>query len=56
MKNNVVLDFSKMTCNLNSANVQTQRRLNLDPNTEAIVWARVPNYVTIGLQDVWSHY
>jgi hypothetical protein len=38
MKNNVVLDFSKMTCNLNSANVQTQRRLNLDPNTETIVW------------------
>ena len=54
MKNNVVLDFSKMTCNLNSANVQTQRRLNLDPNTETIVWARVPNYVTIGLQGVCS--
>jgi hypothetical protein len=28
MKNNVVLDFSKMTCNLNSANVQTQRCSN----------------------------
>jgi hypothetical protein len=43
-----------MTCNLNSANVQTQRRLNLDPNTETIVWARVPNYATIGLQGVCS--
>ena len=54
MKNNVVLDFSKMTCNLNSAKVQMQRRLNLDPNTETIVWAQVPNYVTIGLQGVFS--
>ena len=34
--------------------MQTQKRLNLDPNTETIVWARVPNYVTIGLQGVCS--
>lgn len=53
-KNKVLLDFGKMSCNLNSTNVQTHRRLNLDPNSETIVWARVPNYVTIGLQGVCS--
>ncbi|VDI74561.1 Hypothetical predicted protein [Mytilus galloprovincialis] len=54
MKNNVVLDFSKMSCQLNTANVQTQKRLSLEPNTETIVWARVPNYITLGLQGVCS--
>ncbi|CAG2248537.1 Retrovirus-related Pol polyprotein from transposon 17.6,Retrovirus-related Pol polyprotein from transposon 297 [Mytilus edulis] len=52
MKNNVVLDFSKMSCQLNTANVQTHKRLSLEPNTETIVWARVPNYITLGLQGV----
>ncbi|CAC5391981.1 unnamed protein product [Mytilus coruscus] len=40
-----------MSCQLNTANVQTHKRLSLEPNTETIVWARVPNYNTLGLQD-----
>ncbi|CAC5391988.1 unnamed protein product [Mytilus coruscus] len=54
MKNNVVIDFSQMSCQLNTANVQTHKRLSLEPNTETIVWARVPNYITLGLQGVCS--
>ncbi|CAG2246051.1 unnamed protein product [Mytilus edulis] len=30
------------------------KRLSLEPNTETIVWARVPNYITLGLQGVCS--
>jgi dUTPase len=54
MKNNIVLDCSKISCNLKSANLQTQRLLHLDPNTETTVWARVLSYVIIDLQGVCS--
>ncbi|CAG2219487.1 unnamed protein product [Mytilus edulis] len=44
-----------MSCQLNTANIQTHKRLSLEPNTETIVWARVPNYITLGLQGVCSN-
>ncbi|CAG2212900.1 unnamed protein product [Mytilus edulis] len=43
-----------MSCQLNTENVQTHKRLSLEPNTETIVWARVPNYIILGLQGVCS--
>lgn len=42
MSNGVILDFAKMNLMMNNANVKSLKRLNLDPQTETIVFARVP--------------
>ena len=54
-ENNIVLDFSNFSSDAKSVSVQTQKRLTIEPNSELIVYGKVPNYVTHGLNGICSN-
>lgn len=54
-ENNVVLDFSNSTFNVRSAKVTSCKRISIEPNTETIIWGRLPQYVSTGLNGVCSN-
>jgi hypothetical protein len=53
--NNIVLDFSDNTFNVKSARVHSHKRLTIEPNTEILIWGRVPEHLPHGLKGVCSN-
>ena len=51
-ENNVVLDFKRLTCDFKNTSVQTTKRIKIEPNVETVVWCKVPQHITYGLQGV----
>ncbi|CAC5408312.1 unnamed protein product [Mytilus coruscus] len=51
-ENKIVLDFSDFSCNQKTVPVKTAKRIELEPNTEYLIFGKLPNYVTVGLQGI----
>ena len=52
-KNNIALDFS-YTCVKTAVNVKCQSTFELLPNTEHVIWAKVPKEIPVGTQCLCS--
>ncbi|CAG2199740.1 unnamed protein product [Mytilus edulis] len=50
---NLVQDFSDFSCNQKTVPVKTDKRIELESNTEYLTFGKLPNYVTVGLQGIW---
>ena len=52
--NGVILNFNSLSVNFSKSKIVSPKRLNFPPNSESIVWSKVPQYVCWGFQGVCS--
>ena len=52
MENKMVLDFSQMTAVPKKAKVYCTKRITIMPNTETIIWGKVPSNILYGKQGI----
>jgi hypothetical protein len=52
--NGVILNFNSLSVNFSKSKLVFPKRLNFPPNSESIVWGKVPQYVCWGFQGVCS--
>ena len=52
---NIVLDFTDFTYNERKIQIQSNKKLVIEPNTELVTFGKLPSYVTVGVQGVCSN-